>query len=166
MLFHTWEFAIFFAIVYSVYVPLRGTKYCIYWLFIASYFFYGWWNPLYLLLIVYSTALDYYAVMIMEKSQRKKIWLWLSLGNNLLILGFFKYTGFFCRKFNNSFSQIWNKLCNPQTRYITSCRNIILYFPGNELRNGLLLWKCQKRKKFRSLFHLCITISTTCRWPN
>ena len=31
------------------------------WLMLASYFFYGWWNPYYLLLVVYSTVLDYFA---------------------------------------------------------------------------------------------------------
>ena len=94
MLFHSWEFIVFFALFYAVYLPLRYTRFYLHWLLTASYFFYGWWNPLYLLLIVYSTALDYYVVKLMEKSRVRKLWLGVSIFNNLVLLGFFKYGGF------------------------------------------------------------------------
>jgi len=94
MLFHSWEFIVFFAVFYLFYLPLRRTQFYLHWLLAASYFFYGWWNPLYLLLIVYSTALDYYVVQFMEKSAKRKLWLSVSIFNNLLLLGFFKYGGF------------------------------------------------------------------------
>ncbi len=94
MLFYTWPFFIFFLVVYLVYLPLRKTRFYLPWLLVSSYFFYGWWNPLYLLLILYSTALDYFVVRWMEKSVKKKIWLTVSIVNNLLLLGFFKYGGF------------------------------------------------------------------------
>lgn len=106
MLFHTWEFLIFFLIFYLAYIPLRKTKYYLHWLLIASYFFYGWWNPLYLLLIVYSTALDYFVVLYMDKSQKKKFWLAISIINNLLLLGFFKYGGFVTENLNALLSWI------------------------------------------------------------
>ncbi len=32
----------------------------------ASYFFYGWWNPYYLLLVFYATVLDYFLVALMD----------------------------------------------------------------------------------------------------
>jgi D-alanyl-lipoteichoic acid acyltransferase DltB (MBOAT superfamily) len=66
MLFHTWTFLIFFPIVFLGYLALKKTPLRIPWLLAASYVFYGWWNPYYLLLIVYSTALDYYVVAWME----------------------------------------------------------------------------------------------------
>jgi D-alanyl-lipoteichoic acid acyltransferase DltB (MBOAT superfamily) len=94
MLFHSWHFAIFFIIVYLVYLPLRGTRFYLHWLLAASYFFYGWWNPLYLLLIAYSTAVNYYAVVLMGRSQRRKLWLAVSVVNSLGVLGFFKYGAF------------------------------------------------------------------------
>ena len=94
MLFYTWPFLVFFLVVYLVYLPLRRTRFYLPWLLVSSYFFYGWWNPLYLLLILYSTALDYFVVRWMEKSVKKKIWLAVSIVNNLLLLGFFKYGGF------------------------------------------------------------------------
>jgi len=104
MLFHTWTFALFFLIVYAVYVPLRRTPFWIHWLLVASYVFYGWWNPIYLLLIVYSTLLDYFAAILIERSRRKKLWLVVSLANNLLLLGAFKYSGFLADQLNGLLS--------------------------------------------------------------
>ncbi|MHC4176356.1 MAG: MBOAT family O-acyltransferase [Planctomycetota bacterium] len=63
MLFHTWTFALFFLVVYLGYLALKGTRLKLPWLLFWSYFFYGWWNPLYLLLILWSTTVDYLAVV-------------------------------------------------------------------------------------------------------
>ena len=100
MLFHTWPFLIFFVIVYAVYLALRKTPYWLHWLLVTSYFFYGWWNPLYLLLIVYSTLLDYAVVIAMDRSDRKRLWLGVSIANNLALLGFFKYALFAVENIN------------------------------------------------------------------
>ena len=66
MLFHTWPFFVFALIVLPGYFALRGTRFWIPWLMAASYFFYGWWNPYYLILVVYSTTLDYLLVALMD----------------------------------------------------------------------------------------------------
>jgi len=94
MLFHTWPFALFFIIVYPAYLALKNTKLRVPWLLAVSYFFYACFNPLYLILIVYSTLLDYTVVMKMAKSARRKMWLSISIVNNLGLLSFFKYGGF------------------------------------------------------------------------
>ncbi len=107
MLFHTWIFLVFFVVVYPVYLLVRKTGFKDIWLLTASYVFYGWWNPLYLLLIVYSTALDYVAVMMMDRSRsRKKLWLFMSIVNNLGLLGLFKYAGFITTNLNYLISQL------------------------------------------------------------
>lgn len=67
MLFHTWPFLVFMLIVLPVFFALRRTRLWIPWLMAASYFFYGWWNPYYLFLVVYSTALDYFLVTLMDR---------------------------------------------------------------------------------------------------
>lgn len=100
MLFHTWLFVVFFCIFYPVYLLVRNTRFRIPWLFIASYFFYGSWNPLYLLLIVASTAADFVAVLGMSRTKHKKLFLTLSIVFNLGLLGFFKYAGFITRNLN------------------------------------------------------------------
>lgn len=94
MYFHTWPFALFFLIVYPTYLALKGTRLRLPFLLAASYFFYAWLNPLYVVLIVYSTTLDFIVVRRMGKSQRKKSWLAVSIVNNLGLLGFFKYGTF------------------------------------------------------------------------
>jgi alginate O-acetyltransferase complex protein AlgI len=94
MLFHTWTFAIFFLVFYPVYLGIKGTRLKLPWLLLASYVFYGWWHPIYLVLIFWSTLIDYLAVMGMSRTRWKKPWLVLSIVNNLGLLGFFKYGGF------------------------------------------------------------------------
>ncbi len=100
MLFHTWTFIIFFIIFYLGYLPIRRTRFKMAWLVGASYFFYGWWNPLYLILIAYATSVDYFAVTRMARGGRKKFWLAFSLVNDLGLLGFFKYAGFVTSNIN------------------------------------------------------------------
>ena len=101
LLFHTWIFAVFFAAVYPVYLLVKGTRFRNPWLLTASYVFYAWWNPLYLLLIVYSTLLDYLVVLWMAKSRRRRAWLAVSIVN-LALLGFFKYGAFVTNNFNGA----------------------------------------------------------------
>ena len=100
MLFHTWPFVLFFLIVYPTYLAVKGTRFRLPWLLAASYFFYACFNPLYLILIAYSTTLDYTVVAIMEKWGRRKILLLISVVNNLALLSLFKYGGFVTENLN------------------------------------------------------------------
>lgn len=104
MLFHTWTFALFFLVVYPVHLVLRHTRFQSHWLLAASYVFYGAWNPLYLLLIVYSTFLDYAVVLMMARSRWRKTWLAISVVNNLGLLGFYKYAIFVTENLNGAMS--------------------------------------------------------------
>jgi len=67
MLFHTWTFFIFFAVTIAGFWALRPTRFWLYWILLSSAVFYGWWHPYYLLLVFYSTALDYFIVGWMER---------------------------------------------------------------------------------------------------
>ena len=105
MLFNSFQFLIFFPIVATVYfiIPHRFR-----WilLLIASYYFYMAWKPEYIVLIVFSTAVNYFAGLKMgketERSKRKK-YLYLSLFSSLGLLFLFKYFNFF----NDSFRTIF-----------------------------------------------------------
>lgn len=57
-MFNTFEFLFFYGAVYAVYVSL-GHRAQNLLLLTASYIFYGSWNPTFLLLIVFSTVVDY-----------------------------------------------------------------------------------------------------------
>ena len=101
MFFHTWKFAVFMAVTFAGYLLIKRTKFWTHWLLAASYVFYGCWNPLYLLLILYSTALDYFVGLAISRSKRRKgLWLVVSVVNNLLLLGFFKYGVFVTENLN------------------------------------------------------------------
>jgi alginate O-acetyltransferase complex protein AlgI len=67
-------------------------------LLLASYFFYGFWKVEYLLLIAFSTSVDFFAAQFISgsKSQKRRIGgLVTSLATNLGLLFFFKYSGWF-----------------------------------------------------------------------
>jgi D-alanyl-lipoteichoic acid acyltransferase DltB (MBOAT superfamily) len=94
MLFHTWVFVVFFLIFYPIFLLVRRTRLSMYWLLVASYVFYGWWNPLYLLLMAWATVVNYVAVVLMDVTGRRKLWLAVSVVNSLGVLAFYKYWGF------------------------------------------------------------------------
>src|SRR5271156_1191836 len=108
MLFHTWVFFVFFLIVYPIYLLVRrNNRLMNLWLMIASYAFYGWWNPIYLLLLFATSAIDYYMVVMMERKQStRKLWLIISLVSNFGFLGYFKYSHFITDNVNELFAQM------------------------------------------------------------
>ena len=106
MLFHSWVFAIFFLIAYPIYLALRRTRLGLLWLLAASYYFYAWASPFYLVLIAYSTLLDYVVVARMARSRHGKAWLAVSIANALGLLGFFKYAGFITDNINALLSSL------------------------------------------------------------
>lgn len=103
MIFDSFEFAYFIAIVLPLYflLPLRGQNGM---LLVASYFFYGYWDWRFLSLLLISTIIDYSAGFGIARSPEQRIrksWLVLSIVGNLGILGFFKYCGFFVDSFQD-----------------------------------------------------------------
>jgi alginate O-acetyltransferase complex protein AlgI len=92
---------------------------------LVSYLFYGWANPLFMVLMLFSTLVDYLAGRVMahngfrgwgkplallSKDQpRSRIQRWaltISIVSNLSLLGFFKYFNFAVENYNTLFSAI------------------------------------------------------------
>jgi len=96
MLFNSFQYWIFFVIVAVLFysVPFRIGKLV---LLLASYVFYMWWDPRFIVLILTSTVVDYFLGIWLEATSgpRKKLLLAVSLVVNLGLLGFFKYYDFF-----------------------------------------------------------------------
>ena len=97
MLFNSIEFWGFFAAVFAAYffVP---QKYRWLLLLLASYFFYGYWNPEYLLLLALPTLASYAAARGMAASPsagRRKLWFFSGLLVTLGLLFVFKYLELF-----------------------------------------------------------------------
>lgn len=74
-------------------------------LLLFSLFFYGWGEPVYLILMVATIIIDYLFGLWIHSKQIKnksaKGILIIGVITNLLILGFFKYTGFFVEQLKN-----------------------------------------------------------------
>ncbi len=97
MLFNSIEFLLFLPVVVLLYYALPH-RYRWGLLLAASYYFYAAWKLEYLVLIIASTLIDYYAGLRMgaEEHQRKRRkFLYLSLAGNLGMLLGFKYFNFF-----------------------------------------------------------------------
>jgi D-alanyl-lipoteichoic acid acyltransferase DltB (MBOAT superfamily) len=115
MLFNSIEFAIFLPIVFVLYwfIANKNLKVQNLLLVIASYVFYGWWDWRFLSLIVFSSLIDYFIGVELFKQndrQKRKILLFISLGINLGLLGFFKYFNFFVDNFIDAFSLFGQQL--------------------------------------------------------
>ncbi|MHC4948582.1 MAG: MBOAT family O-acyltransferase, partial [Planctomycetota bacterium] len=68
MLFNTFEFAVFFAIVVALYFAMRRRfRWQNLMLLAASYVFYGWWDVRFLFLIVISTVIDYTCGLMIDR---------------------------------------------------------------------------------------------------
>lgn len=91
----------FFPIVFIV-NKLLPKKYKNLWLFFASLFFYAWGEPIYILIMLFSTFFDYTngRLMVGASDKKKKLILINSIVVNLGILFFFKYSDFFIKVVN------------------------------------------------------------------
>lgn len=76
------------------------------WLTVASLFFYGWWNPRYLLLLLASVVLNYLAGLWLAQ-RRSRLLLIGAIAFNLVLLGYFKYTNFVVQALDDVFSVGW-----------------------------------------------------------
>lgn len=109
MLFNSIDFAIFLPVVFLLYwfVTNKNLKLQNFLIIAASYFFYGWWDWRFLSLILFSTLVDYIVGLGLAREEnqiKRKLLLWISIGINLGLLGFFKYKNFFIGNFKTAFS--------------------------------------------------------------
>ena len=97
MLFNSLDFLLFFVFFFSIYLLLRH-KWQNILLIVASCLFYAFWNWKFLFLMFFSISTDFICAKHMARCDRprtRKALLFTSVGVNLAILGFFKYSNFF-----------------------------------------------------------------------
>lgn len=97
MLFNSVSFLIFFPVVVLGYfvIPAKVKNL---WLLIASYYFYMSWQPVYALLILFSTISTFVCGLLIDSAcsrKRKKLYLAVNIIINIAILFYFKYFNFF-----------------------------------------------------------------------
>ena len=133
MLFNSFSYLVFFPIVVCSYyvLPFR-----LRWLLLllASYVFYMSWRAEYIILILFSTIVDYISAVQIERSKeafRKRIFLYLSLCTNLGLLFSFKYFNFFSENLSFLYSTFNPELDIIYLDVILPVGIIFLYFPNH-----------------------------------
>ena len=111
MLFNSYEF-IFIFLPISLFVFFQIGRYnqlwAAAWLGAASLFFYGWWNPVYVLLLLASITFNYFTGIYLVRGvarndqSRKFFILFFGVACNLILLGYFKYFNFFVNTLNST----------------------------------------------------------------
>lgn len=110
MIFNSIEFFVFLPVVFAIYwllknnIRLQNT-----FVVVASYFFYGWWDWRFLLLIAFTSLCSYASGYYIGKSSNNRKAKWITAANivvNLSILGVFKYYNFFVQSFVALFPSI------------------------------------------------------------
>jgi len=108
MLFNSIDFAIFLPIVFLSYwfIFKKNLRVQNAFLVVASYVFYGWWDWRFLLLIFFTSTLDFFIskkISQTDEQKKRKMLLTISIVVDLGILGFFKYFNFFQENFITAF---------------------------------------------------------------
>jgi alginate O-acetyltransferase complex protein AlgI len=110
MLFNSINFVLFLPFVFLMFWFLSNGKIKIqnYILLISSYYFYSCWDVRFLILLIFSTFIDYISGIKISRvfGQRKKIWFYISIIINIGFLGFFKYYNFFIESFQETLHQL------------------------------------------------------------
>ena len=83
------------------------------WLVLASLFFYGWWNPAYVGLILVSMIFNYQVGLSLghsfgQKSRYRSALLGFGVCSNLALLGYYKYANFFMDNLEQVFQLGWH----------------------------------------------------------
>lgn len=120
MLFNSFVFWIFFALVIALYwrLPHKGQNRM---LLIASYVFYGYWDWRFLSLIAISTVIDYLVaqgIASTDNRNRRIKLLTISIAANLGMLGFFKYFDFFIGEFGDLLTTLGSQANLPTLNII------------------------------------------------
>lgn len=116
MLFNSYSFIfIFLPSVFAGFFALArySTAYAAAWLALASLIFYGYWNPLYVSLLLGSIVFNYLCGMGIARAEtggavslRKRL-LFLAITANLALLAYYKYANFFLDSLNTLSGSHW-----------------------------------------------------------
>ena len=94
---------VFLPLVFALYWAARTKAQRYILLTISGYIFYGYWNWRFCFLLLFSSLVSFFAALAITDGTKpftRRGWLALSIGTDLLLLGFFKYFNFFTENFN------------------------------------------------------------------
>ena len=106
MLFNSYAFLfLFLPITLCGYFFISHKRSQLWFLFFSSVFFYCYWSRTYVFLLLFTVIMDFYlarAIFWTSSVGKRKALLWVSIGANLSVLGFFKYYNFFAENLNGA----------------------------------------------------------------
>jgi alginate O-acetyltransferase complex protein AlgI len=116
MLFNSYLFIfLFLPIIFGLFLLIKRANYpklITLWLIAASLFFYSWWSPLYVMLLIFSVLFNFTIGTLINNVDKRphihKKFLIIGIVGNLVILCYYKYTGFFANTFNDLFGSQFN----------------------------------------------------------
>lgn len=110
MLFNSPEFLFLFLPIslwlFFVFSRMFGNEVAIASLVLCSLLFYGWWNPHYLFLLLFSIGFNFLLGRQLAAAPRKYL-LVFGIATNLALLGYFKYAGFVASNLGSLFGGEW-----------------------------------------------------------
>lgn len=112
MLFNSYQFIFFYLPVVLVgffWLARSNPGVGALWLAVASIFFYGWWNPKFVILLLASIVFNYIAGRQIGQARlagKSRPIMLVAIVSNLVLLGVFKYANFFIAVANNGGAQI------------------------------------------------------------
>src|SRR5579883_65786 len=115
MVFNSLTFLAFLSVVLALYYCLKH-RFQNWMLLVASYIFYGWWDPRFLGLLLFTTLFDYFCALWIDEEpdpKRRKFLLASSMTVNLGVLCIFKYFGFFEQSLQAAFAHLGVTLSFP-----------------------------------------------------
>lgn len=116
MLFNSYEFIfVYFPIVFSIFflAARHSHRLAAAWLFAASLFFYGWWNPAYVLLLLMSIVFNFFIgngiahAHASAAYRHAKAMLIIGVAGDLGLLAYYKYANFFVTSAESIIGTSW-----------------------------------------------------------
>jgi alginate O-acetyltransferase complex protein AlgI len=110
MLFNSYQFLLFLPIVAIGFYAIgeKSRNWALRWLILSSIFFYGWWNPVNIAIILPSVLVNYMLARLIDRwagdtgrQRLSALTLYAGLIFNLCFLGYFKYKNFFLTTLND-----------------------------------------------------------------
>ena len=117
MLFNSYEFLFFyFPVTFAAFFAIGrySRSLAALWLFSASLFFYGWWNPAYVSLLIGSILFNFSMGSAISREHhrgrltRAKGFLIAAVSGDLALLAYYKYANFFLTNTNQLLGTQWH----------------------------------------------------------
>lgn len=109
MLFNSFDFLLFLPFVFLLYwFVFKSYRWQNLFVVVVSYFFYGWWDWRFLILIAFTSICSFSCGLLIEYFEgnrlRQRLVSVINIVTNLLVLGAFKYYNFFVDSLESAFS--------------------------------------------------------------